>query len=95
MLRSLQQDDLATQISVYNHTVDTVGRGAAFDFYDKVVSLFVTSLAERNQVGPAVQAMERARRTLRVEPGGPLDREITDVIARLKSGKFGEKSSSP
>ena len=93
--RSLQQDDLATQISVYNRTVDTVGRGAAFDFYDKVVSLFVTSLAERNQAGPAVQAMERARRTLRVEPGGPLDREITDVIARLKSGKYGKKSSSP
>jgi hypothetical protein len=93
--RSLQQDDLATQIRVYNQTLDTLGRGASIDFYDKVVMLFVASLVERNQTGPALQALERARRTLRVVPDGMLDREISADTVALKNGKFGKKSSSP
>jgi hypothetical protein len=43
-------------------------------------------------VPAALQAVERARRTLRVEPGSQVEGEITAMIARLKSGNFPKKA---
>ena len=85
--RSMREDDLATQIKVYQRVLDTSGRGQAIDFYDKVVVPFVSSLAERGEVPAALQCLDRARRTLRVEPGKQLDLEMADFASRLKKGK--------
>ena len=71
--RSVDGDDLATQIKVYNRVLDTSGRGAGTDFYDKVVAPFVVHLATVQQIPAALQALDRARRTLRVEAGRQLD----------------------
>ncbi len=85
--RSMETDDLATQIKVYNRILDTAGQGQAIDFYDKVVAPFVRHLAARQQVPAALQSLDRARRTLRVEAGKQLDLEMAAETARLKTGQ--------
>lgn len=91
--RSMQTDDLATQIRIFNRTLETQGQGAAIDFYDNVVAPFILHVAGEGQVPAAMQALARARRTLQVEPGSQLDREMNELTARLKSGNFPKKSS--
>ena len=91
--RSVETDDLATQIKVYNRVVDTSGRDAGADFYDKVVMPFVAHLATHEQVPAALQALDRARRTLHVEPGKQMDLEMADLANRLKKGDFRGKSA--
>ncbi len=85
--RSVQQDDLATQIKVFNRVIDTAGAGQSVDFYDKVVAPFIQHLAGQSQFPAALQCLDRARRTLRVEPGKQLDQEMTGQLNRLKAGK--------
>lgn len=91
--RSVATDDLATQIKVFNRVLDTSGRGAGTDFYDKVVAPFVQHLAAVEQIPAALQALDRARRTLRVEPGRQLDLEMADLAKDLKKGNFAGKSA--
>jgi hypothetical protein len=90
--RSMAQDDMATRIKVFNRVLDTSGKGAAIDFYDKVVLPFVQHLAVEGQVPAALQALERAKRTLRVESGSQLEGEIGEMTARLKAGNIPKKS---
>lgn len=90
--RSMQGDDLATQIRVFNRTLDTGGQGAGIDFYDAIVVPFVLHLAAQGQVPAALQAVERARRTLRVEPGSQIEGELAALVARLKSGNIPKKA---
>ena len=91
--RSLQEDDMATQIRVFNRVLDTSGRGAATDFYDKVVVPFVLHLATHSQVPAALQAVERARHTLRVEPGSQLEGDMAELTARVKAGNIPKKGT--
>jgi hypothetical protein len=93
--RSLQEDDLATQIRVFNRVLDTSGRDASTDFYDKVVVPFVLHLATQNQIPAALQALDRARRTLRVEPGSQLEGDMAALTARVKAGNIPRKSGNP
>ena len=85
--RSMKQDDIATQIRTYNKVLDSSGRGAAIDYFDKVVAPFAQHLAGEGQIPAALQALDRAKRTLRVEPGKQLDLEMNGLAARLKTGK--------
>lgn len=91
--RSMAADDLATQIRLFNRTLDTQGQGAAIDFFDQIVAPFVLHLAREEQVPAALQALERARRTLRVEPGSQIDGEIQGLAARLRAGGFPKKGA--
>jgi hypothetical protein len=91
--RSVETDDLATQIRVFNRVLDTSGRGAGTDFYDKVVAPFVQHLASVDQVPAALQSLDRARRTLRVEAGRQLDLEMAELANRLKKGDFPRKGA--
>ena len=86
--RSMKQDDPATQIRTYNKVLDASGQGAGIDFYDKVVLPFVRHLAASGQVPAALTCLDRARRTLRIEPGRQLDQEMAGMAAQLKAGKF-------
>jgi len=90
--RSIQENDVATQVQVYNRVLDSAGRGASMDFYDKVVVPFVLQQAAHNQLPAAIQALERARRTLRVDPGSQLEGEINSLAAQLKAGNNPNKS---
>lgn len=89
--RSLKSDDLATQIKNFNRLVDTQGRGAGIDFFDTLVVPFVSHLAAEGQVPAALQAVDRVRRTLRVEPGSQLEGELTQMSTRLRTGGFSKK----
>jgi hypothetical protein len=91
----VQENDVATQIQVYNRVLDTYGRGKTIAFYDKVVAPFVLYLAEHKQVPAALQALERAKRTLRVDPGSQLESELAALLARVKSGNLAPKTPSP
>ena len=86
--RSMKADDVATQIRNYNKVLDGSGRGAGIDFYDKVVVPFIRHRAGQGQGPAALTCLDRARRTLRVEPGKQLDLEMAGMAARLKAGKF-------
>ena len=85
--RSMKQDDLATQIKVFNRVLDTAGQAQGIDFFDKVVAPFAKHLAGQGQVPAALQCLDRARRTLRVEAGKQLDLEMAGLAAQLKTGK--------
>jgi tetratricopeptide (TPR) repeat protein len=85
--RSMKSDDLATQIKVYIRVLDTAGQGQGIDFFDKVVAPFALHLSEQGQIPAALQCLDRARRTLRVEPGKQLDQEMAGLATRLKTGK--------
>ncbi len=84
--RSMEQDDMATQIKNYQRILTTYGFGAGMDFYDKVVVPFVVHLKEKGQIPAALQALDRARQTLRVEKGGQLDLELSGAAERLRKG---------
>ena len=86
MQRSIAQDDLSTRIRVFNKMLDAYGRGAGVDFYDKVVTPFIEHLREQGQVPVALQTLDRARRTLRVEKGSQLEQEFDALVTRLKRG---------
>jgi hypothetical protein len=67
---------LPEQIRRYNTIVDTYGRGAGIGFFDEVVVPFAEHLLRLNRPAEALQAVERARRTLKVEPNSQLASEF-------------------
>ncbi|MDP1580014.1 MAG: hypothetical protein Q8M02_07030 [Candidatus Didemnitutus sp.] len=87
MLRSLQTDEVEGTIRVYRRLLDVHGRNAGIEFYDQVVVPVVEHLRRRGQVPAAREALERARRTLRVEKGQQLDREMAALAQRLRGAK--------
>lgn len=82
--RAIATQPLAQQIHVYNQTLDTLGRGAGVAFFDQVVAGFVEHLVRLGRRPEAQQALDRARRTLRVEPKSQLasDFEILGKTVR-------------
>jgi len=82
--RSLQSDDVPTQFRTYQKLLDTFGSGAGIDFFDKVVQPFVESLRRRGEIANALNALDRARRTLRVQKGSQVEGEIERIAAELR-----------
>ncbi len=82
--RSLATDDLTGRIRTYRTLLDRQGRGAGIDFFDKIVEPFVEHLRREAQFPAARDALDRARRTLRVEQGGQLDQEMKRLAATLQ-----------
>ncbi|MDB6114866.1 MAG: hypothetical protein JWQ62_1811, partial [Lacunisphaera sp.] len=80
-------DDLVNQIRTFNRVLAESGYGAGVDYYDKVVAPFVRHLASIDQVPAALQSLDRARRTLRIEPGRQLDLEMAELAKEIKGGK--------
>jgi hypothetical protein len=54
------------------------------DFFAEVVRPFVDHLLRNGQPREAVQAIGRARETLRVEPNGQVDRELRALESRAR-----------
>ncbi|MDD3179633.1 MAG: hypothetical protein PHQ04_04700 [Opitutaceae bacterium] len=84
--RSMEQDDLPTQIRNYNSVVDKFGAGAGMDFYDKIVLPFVQHLRDRGELPAAIQSVQRARRALKAGDKSQLDGEIERLLSELKKG---------
>lgn len=81
---SLATEDLPGRIRTYQRLLATYGAGAGIDFFDKVVLPFVEHLQRERQIPAALDALERARRTLRVEKGSQVEGEIARVAAALR-----------
>jgi hypothetical protein len=82
--RSLRTEDIAARVRTYRRLLETYGAGAGIDFFDKVVVPFVEHLRAAGEVPAAREALDRARRTLRVEKGQQLDAEMTRLAATLQ-----------
>ncbi|MBA4136473.1 MAG: hypothetical protein C0518_04065 [Opitutus sp.] len=82
--RSLRTEDLAGRVRTYRKLLETYGAGAGIDFFDKIVAPFVDHLRQAGQIPAAREALERARRTLRVEKGQQLDVELSRLAETLK-----------
>lgn len=87
LLRAFRTEPLPKQISTYNSVVDTLGRGAGIGFFDQVVVVFAEQMLQLQQPAEAVRGVERARRTLKVEPNSQLEQELTKLLKTLKTVK--------
>ncbi|MSU50837.1 MAG: hypothetical protein EXS37_17410 [Opitutus sp.] len=82
--RAIATQPLAGQIRAYNSAVDTYGRGAGIGFFDQVVAPFVQHLVQLDQRAEAGRALERARHTLKIEPGSQLQTESEKLQQQLR-----------
>jgi hypothetical protein len=87
LLRAIATQPLAGQLRAYQAAVDTYGRGAGIGFFDEVVVGFAEHLLQINQPAEALKAVDRARRTLRVEPHSQLAEEIDSLTKRIREAK--------
>lgn len=85
LLGSVATQPLREQIRAYNRTVDKYGRGAGVIFFDQIVVGFVEHLVVMREPKAALDAMERARRVLKVEEGTQLDQDFARLLKELKS----------
>lgn len=85
--RAVASQALSEQVKAFNSVVDTYGRGAGMGFFDQVVGPFVEHLLGLKQKAEAAKAIERARRTLKVEPNSQLARELERLAGAVREGK--------
>ncbi len=85
MRQSMEKGDLNASIRTYFAVLNSEGRGAGVSFFRQVVQPFVEHLLHAGQPSEAMQAAGRARKTLRVEPGGQLDSELGALEERVKA----------
>ena len=85
--RAMTTQPLAEQIRAYNSVVDTYGRGAGIGFFDEIVVGFTEHLMQLSQKPEALKAIERARRTLKVEPNSQLAAELQRLADAVKATK--------
>jgi len=82
--RSLDSDDRNTRIRTFYNVLNSYGRGAGVDFFDRIVRPFVEHLLQNDQPQEAMQAIAQARRVLRVEPNSQLDGELSTLADRVQ-----------
>ncbi len=87
VLRAIKSQPLPEQIRSYNSVVDQYGRGAGVSFFDQVVVTFAEHLMQLRQPGEATKAVERARRTLKVDPNSQLEADLGRLVKLIKETK--------
>lgn len=83
LLESMATRPLEESIKAYNALVDTQGRGAGIEFYDRIVTTFIQQLLKLNKVPEARAAAERARDRLYHPPGSQLEGEFLKLFKEL------------
>lgn len=76
VLQSMARQTLPEQIRTYNSVVDQFGRGTGVGFFDQIVTVFVEHLGQLGQPAEARRALDRARRTLKIEANSQLEKEF-------------------
>lgn len=87
LLRAVTSQPLAEQIRLYDSAVDTVGRAGGIAFFDQIVVGFAEHLMSLHENAEALHAIERAQRTLVVEPGSQLEQELARLFKEAKASK--------
>ncbi len=82
--QSIAGGDAGRSIVTYYRVLDTYGRGAGMEFFDGVVRPFADHLLETDRPREALQAVEHARRTLRVEPNTQLELSLNELAERAR-----------
>jgi hypothetical protein len=82
--RAIATQPLAEQIKAYNSAVDTYGHSAGVGFFDEIVAPFAVHLVQLNRRPEALNAIERSRRVLNVEPNSQLAGEIESLTRLVK-----------
>ncbi|OHE77519.1 MAG: hypothetical protein A3G75_15760 [Verrucomicrobia bacterium RIFCSPLOWO2_12_FULL_64_8] len=85
--RSLQHDDLPGRVKTFYGVLNSFGRGAGVEFFDKIVQPFVDHLLAGGETREALQAVNRARQTLRVEPGRQLEAEFNALLEKVQKAQ--------
>jgi hypothetical protein len=85
LARSFAEAGLPEQIKTYNQVLEKFGKGAGMSFFDGIVVVFAEHLLQLGQPVEALRALERGRKTLRVEPGSQLEREFQRVEKRIRN----------
>ncbi len=84
LLHSIYTEPVREQVRAYNKLVDQYGRGAGAAFFDQIVVGFVEHLVQMGEPKAALEAMDRARRGLKVESGSQLDGDFNRLLKALK-----------
>ena len=87
LVRAVTTQPVPAQIRTYNSVVDSYGRGAGIGFFDQVVVSFAGHLLQQQQKTEALKAVERARRSLRVEPNSQLEQEFAELLHAVRQAK--------
>jgi len=91
--RSVESDDVATQIRVYNRVLDASGRDAGTDFMTRWSFRLSRTWPRWSKCRRRCRRWNARGGTLHVEPGKQMDAEMTDLANRLKKGDFPGKSA--
>jgi len=83
--RSFVQDPLPVQIATFNRVLEKHGKGAGMTFFDMIVVVFAEHLLRLDQRPEALRTLQRAKKTLKVEPGSQLDKEFEKAERRIRS----------
>ena len=84
LLRSLTTEDIDQCIMTYFSVLKSYGNGAGINFFDRIVRPFVEYLLLNGRPVQAQQAVETARRTLRVEPNSQLELNLNVLSDRAR-----------
>ncbi len=87
LARSFAQASLPEQIKTYHLVLEKYGKGAGMSFFDGIVVVFAEHLLQLGQPVEALQAMERAKKILRVEPDSQLEREFQRQIKKIRNSQ--------
>jgi hypothetical protein len=85
--RAIATEPLAGQIKAYYSVLESYGRGAGMGFFDQIVVGFTEHLVQLKQVAEAAKAVQRARHTLKVEPGSQLETEFSRLEQLVRAVK--------
>lgn len=85
LMRAVATQTIPEQVKAYNSVLDLYGRGAGLAFFDGVVLGFLDHLMQQQQKAEAMHALDRARHTLKVEPGSQLDQDMAMIEKDMKS----------
>jgi hypothetical protein len=81
--RSMENDDVAACTRTYTGVLKSFGSGTGMDFFARVVRPFVEYLLKKDQPREALQAVERARAAMRVQPKSQLEQEFHALEDRI------------
>jgi hypothetical protein len=79
----MENDDVAACTRTYTGVLKSFGSGTGMDFFARVVRPFVEYLLKKDQPREALQAVERARAAMRVQPKSQLEQEFHALEDRI------------
>lgn len=82
--RSIATQPIAEQIRAYHSVLENFGHGAGMVFFDRIVVGFALHLSQQGKKTEAIQAIARARQTLKAEPNSQLDAELRQLTEMVK-----------